>query len=167
MSLDPLQLDFVADRSWDGSDEAAREVVAGRGGQPMQGVAWCARAQWARAERARRGEAAAGLHIVDRVQGHWFAGKSCQQRPLFLRRLPEPPTCDATAALEALNASAPATEQTRRRETELAKQRVRELRGELFSYGEVSLTREVLRRFIESPEVRLLLPAELQERQHS
>ena len=74
---------------------------------------------------------------------------------------------DAAAALEALDASAPTTEQARKREDALAKQRVRALRGELFSYGEASLTREVLRRFLETPEVRLLLPAELQERQRA
>ena len=74
---------------------------------------------------------------------------------------------DAAVALEVLDGSAPATELARKREDELAKQRVRELHGELFSYGEASLTCEVLRRFIESPEVRLLLPAELQERQRA
>jgi hypothetical protein len=74
---------------------------------------------------------------------------------------------DATAALAALDASAPSSEQARKCEDELARQRVRELRGELFSYGEVSLTREVLRRFLETPEVRLLLPPQLQVRQQS
>lgn len=49
----------------------------------------------------------------------------------------------------------------------MAKQRVRELRGEFFSYGKASLTREVLRRFLETPEVKLLLPHELQERQRA
>ena len=42
---------------------------------------------------------------------------------------------------------------------------MRELRDEAFSYGGLSLTREVMRRFVESPEVRPLLPDALQERQ--
>ena len=42
---------------------------------------------------------------------------------------------------------------------------MRELRNEAFNYGNISLTREVLRRFVESPEVRQLLPEALQERQ--
>jgi hypothetical protein len=70
---------------------------------------------------------------------------------------------EAVAAMALLDADAPSTEQARKHESDLAKQRVRELRGELFSYGEASLTRKVLRRFLESPEVRLLLPPELQE----
>ena len=72
---------------------------------------------------------------------------------------------DAAAAMAALDASAPSTAKARDAEANLAKQRVRELRGELFSYGEASLTREVLRRFLQIPEVRLLLPQELQKRQ--
>ena len=44
---------------------------------------------------------------------------------------------------------------------------MRELRGELFSYGGASLTREVLRYFLNTPEVELLLPPELQERQRA
>ncbi len=42
---------------------------------------------------------------------------------------------------------------------------MRELRGEFFSYGGASLTREVLRYFVSDPGVKLLLPSELQERQ--
>ena len=76
-------------------------------------------------------------------------------------------TREATAAMAALDASAPSSESARESEDNLARQRVRELRGELFSYGEASLTREVLRRFVESPEVRMLLPPELQERQRA
>jgi len=40
-----------------------------------------------------------------------------------------------------------------------------ELRGELFSYGGASLTREVLRYFLATPVVKLLLPPELQKQQ--
>jgi hypothetical protein len=72
---------------------------------------------------------------------------------------------DAAAAMAALDADAPSTDKARRAESSLAKQRVRQLRQEAFSYGNASLTREVLRRFIESPEVQPLLPAEVQTRQ--
>ena len=54
----------------------------------------------------------------------------------------------------------PSTDTARKDEAALARQRVRDLRSEAFSYGGLSLTREVLRRFVESPEVRALLPAD-------
>lgn len=72
---------------------------------------------------------------------------------------------EADAAMAVLDSSAPSTDAATAKEAALARQRVRELRSEAFSYGGLSLSREVVRQFLDSPEVRPLLPPELQERQ--
>lgn len=52
----------------------------------------------------------------------------------------------------------PSDASTASRAESLAKQRVRELRDCCFSMGGLSLTRRILERFLNTPEVRLLLP---------
>jgi hypothetical protein len=72
---------------------------------------------------------------------------------------------DAQARLERLLAEGPSEQQAIAREQGLAKQRVRGVRDSLFELGNITLTKRVLRRFLATPEVRLLLPGELRQRQ--
>lgn len=76
---------------------------------------------------------------------------------------------DAQARLDMLLKAAPSEggdeEQAIAREESLAKQRVRGVRDTLFEIGNISLTKRVVRRFLDTPEVRLLLPDELRQRQ--
>lgn len=74
---------------------------------------------------------------------------------------------DAQARLDALLASGPSEEAEVEvaREESLAKQRVRGVRDTLFEIGNISVTKRVVRRFLNIPEVRLLLPDELRQRQ--
>ena len=71
----------------------------------------------------------------------------------------------ADAALDALKAQAPSDADGKRQLESLAKQRVRDLRDEAFSYGGFELTRQILARFVEMPAVREALPDELKRRQ--
>ena len=69
---------------------------------------------------------------------------------------------EATAALAAANTDADASSQ--RKLDSLSKRRATELRDELFSYGSMNLTQKVLIRFLDMPEVREVLPAELRKK---
>ena len=68
----------------------------------------------------------------------------------------------AAALAAALEPQAPVDEQ---KLDSLARQRVRTLRDTAFSFDGLELTREVLRRFCNMPEVRQLLTSELLEQQ--
>eukprot|EP00966_Prymnesium_polylepis_P208463 4829668-Prymnesium_polylepis.1 len=65
-------------------------------------------------------------------------------------------TSQAAAVLDAIPAG---------KMTTGAKGRARELRGTLFSFGGLALTKDIVARFLRAPEVRLLLPEEFQKQQ--
>ena len=66
--------------------------------------------------------------------------------------------------LASLSATPPDADAAAKEES-LAKQRVRRLRDTAFSFGGLSLTQRIVRRFLAMQEVQLLLPAELRRRQ--
>ena len=65
-------------------------------------------------------------------------------------------TREAAAALDAIPAG---------KMTTGAKGRARELRGTLFTFGGLALTKDIVARFLRAPEVRMLLPEEFQKTQ--
>lgn len=58
-------------------------------------------------------------------------------------------------------------ESLKRKEAGLGKKRAHELRNHVFSSGGSSLAKEIIRRFLDIPEVKLLLPDELARKQRN
>ena len=76
-------------------------------------------------------------------------------------------TAKADQAMAELEATAPTSDEGKRKIQQLGKELVRGLRDTAFSYGGYAVTKEVIARFLELPEVRLLLPAEMQKKQQA
>ena len=76
-------------------------------------------------------------------------------------------TAKADQAMAELEATAPTSDEGKRKIQQLGKERVRGLRDTAFSYGGYAVTKEVIARFLELPDVRLLLPAEMQKKQQA
>ena len=102
-----------------------------------------------------------GVQLSPRVR----AGRELREQLLNIRLSRERKHEEADAALAALAADAPSDANAQRKQGDLARRRLQGLQAEAFSYGSFALTREVIRRFVSSPEVRRLLPEEMQAKQ--
>lgn len=93
------------------------------------------------------------------------AGKKLREQLLELNRLRNRGKAKEAAELaRSLEESTPPTATAASKLDSLARQRVRELRDTAFSFGGLQLTRQILQRFFEMPEVRQLFTAELLQR---
>ena len=89
-------------------------------------------------------------------------GRKLREQLLEINRLHhQGSAAEASELASSLESATPADP---RKVDGLARQRVRELRDTAFSFGNLELTREVVRRFIYMPEVRPLLTVEVLER---
>ena len=85
--------------------------------------------------------------------------KKGQELQELLRRVSKLHSKHATKQAEALLASAPPGSSS----AALAKKRAQQLRSELFTFGGLELTRQVLNSFYNLPEVKLLLPEKVKQ----
>ena len=102
--------------------------------------------------------AAAAPKLTKRVQ----EGRKLREQLLEINRLRHQGSAtEASELASSLESAAPADA---KKLDGLARQRVRELRDTAFSFGKLELTREIVRRFVDMPEVRPLLTTEVIER---
>eukprot|EP00966_Prymnesium_polylepis_P159513 3686474-Prymnesium_polylepis.1 len=101
---------------------------------------------------------AAARKPTERVQ----EGRKLREQLLEINRLrKQGGAAEAAELASSLESEAPADA---KKLDGLARQRVRELRDTAFSFGKLDLTREVVRRFVDMPEVRPLLTTEVIQR---